>query len=319
MSEMPKRTAKGFAAQLEDAFQAASADRDKIKPFKELASKRPAEAAEVVCKAIPRLMQRVRTQAHGSHGVEIALEGWKEQFKRKQHSHEEAGLLLMAANYYLVYSWCQTKLDAYAADRSLSKEERTTKVCEVGIEALRGTEAVLLHNLQEELARADGEAASFVKDVLALRLAGELPTRISLYINKPLAKGLDDIREHKKPFKRERLETLRRELYNRAPASFAEHHLSDWQLEATRNAVVKKIEVRATPRPPAKDLAAFVDREEMARLAKAAKLSPQELEFYELFITGTKPKEVAKQKGVTPDHARQVKHRISNKLRAAGF
>ena len=49
----------------------------------------------------------------------------------------------------------------------------TAKVCEVGVEVLRGTEAVPLHNLQEEQRRASGEAARFVKDTLALRLAGQ--------------------------------------------------------------------------------------------------------------------------------------------------
>ena len=49
----------------------------------------------------------------------------------------------------------------------------TAKVCEVGVEVLRGTEAVLLHNLQKEQRRASGEAARFVKDTLALRLAGQ--------------------------------------------------------------------------------------------------------------------------------------------------
>ena len=73
-------------------------------------------------------MQRVRAQAGESHDVDIAREGWKEQFKQKQHSDVGAGLLLMAANYFLVFSWCQTRLDAYAADRSLAKEEWAAKV-----------------------------------------------------------------------------------------------------------------------------------------------------------------------------------------------
>ena len=62
----------------------------------------------------------------------------------------------MAANNYLVCSWCQTKLDAYAADGSLSDEERAAKVCEVGVEALRGLEAVLLHNLQKNCTEQAG-------------------------------------------------------------------------------------------------------------------------------------------------------------------
>lgn len=106
MRSMSRRTAtrKEFAAQLDDAFSAAADDRGKIKVFKDLARQHPAEAAGVVCKAIPLCMQRVRTQAGESYGVDIAREGWKEQFKQKQHSDVEAGLLLMAANYYLVFS-----------------------------------------------------------------------------------------------------------------------------------------------------------------------------------------------------------------------
>ena len=63
MRNMPKRTAKGLAAQLEDTFKAAAADRDNINWFKKLAKQHPAEAAQVVCEAIPQLMQREREQA----------------------------------------------------------------------------------------------------------------------------------------------------------------------------------------------------------------------------------------------------------------
>ena len=55
----------------------------------------------------------------------------------------------MMANDYVVYSWCKTKLDEYVADKALSNEERAVNVCEAGVEALRGLEAVLQHNLQE--------------------------------------------------------------------------------------------------------------------------------------------------------------------------
>jgi D-mannonate dehydratase len=76
--------------------------------------------------------------------VDIASQQWKERAKEKHHTLAEAGLLLLAANYYLVFSWCKTKLDAYAADKSLSEQEWEAKVCQVGIEALVAGEAVLL-------------------------------------------------------------------------------------------------------------------------------------------------------------------------------
>jgi hypothetical protein len=199
-------------AKLQASFEAAKANRNAIENFKKLAKHDPAASTAVVSKGIPLAMQRVRAQAFESYGVDIAREGWKEQFKRKQHSDIEAGLLLLAANHYLVLWWCQTKLDAYTADRSLSSEERAAKMCEVGVEALRGLDAVLLHNVQEELYRTSGEAAGYAKDALATQLAGRLATRISVRRNKSLAKGLDDIREHNKPARREQFEALLREL-----------------------------------------------------------------------------------------------------------
>jgi hypothetical protein len=341
MRNVPKPTTKGFEAQLESAFQAARADRNNIKPFKDLARQHPMKAAEVVCKAIPRLMQRVRAQVSEFHGVDIACEGWKEQFKQKQHSDAEVGLLLMAANYYLVYSWCQSKLDEYAADNSLSKKEWAAKVCKVGVDALRGTEAVLLHTLQEMLTRTSGEAATLVKNELALRLAGELPTRISIDINKRLAKGLDEIRDHNKPAKRERLEALWRELYALAPASWADHHVADWQLEATRSAVLKKIEQHSTP-PAATGKASQTEELELAEFAEHEKreqllellekgrdvgLPPREYKLLALVVNdprrflnnngNLRHREAAKKLGVAVGTSKSLWSRITKTLNAA--
>jgi hypothetical protein len=221
------RMKNDFDAELQAAFEAAATGREKIKAFKKLANQDPAATAAAVFKLIPLFLERYRTQARESYGVDIGREAWKEQFRKKQHSYAEEGLLLMTANYYLVFSWCQAKFDAYAADRSLSNEEWAAKVCEVGVEALQGTEAVLQHNLQEELGWSSGEAAGFVKDMLALRLAGRLATQISTTRNKRLAKALDDIRERGKPARRARFEALLRELYALAPGAWADHHVTD--------------------------------------------------------------------------------------------
>jgi hypothetical protein len=138
-----------FDVTLHATFDAADAKRNGIEAFKTLAKQDPEAAAAKVSESIPLAMRSVRTRARESYGVDIAQEGWKEQFKQKQHSDVEAGLLLMEANTCLVYSWCQTKLDGYAADKFLSDEQRAAKICEVGEEALRALKAVLLHNFQE--------------------------------------------------------------------------------------------------------------------------------------------------------------------------
>jgi hypothetical protein len=280
-------------------------------------------------------MRRVREQARESHGVDIAREGWKEQFKQERHDDTEARLLIMRANDYLVYSQCQTKLEAYAADKSLSSEKRAAKVCKVGVEALRGRESVLLHNLQELQHGARGEAESLVKDVLAQWLAGELATRISIRTNKRLAKALDDIRGHNKPARRERFEALLQELYARAPARWADHHVVDWQLEATRNAVVKEIEQCLAPRADRdgaslteeQELAAFVEREKALKAARDAGLPPREYELFALVMNTPrrflnndgKPKhrEIAQELGIAVGTSKSLWSRIMRTLSAA--
>jgi hypothetical protein len=85
-----------------------------------------------------------------------------------------------------------------------------------------------------------------------------------------------------------------------------------------RNEIAKHLEKRTAP-PQALDLLGFADREKLMEQAWIAGLSPQELEFCGLFTTiGVKPKRVAADKGERPRLARQAKHRIKNKLRAAG-
>jgi DNA-binding CsgD family transcriptional regulator len=280
-----------FDAKLQASFDVADATRNRIEEFKKLAKQDPAAAAANVSKLIPYHMQRVRTQAREAHGVDIVREGWKEQFKQKLHTEIEAGLLLLAANHYLVLSRCQTKLDTYAADVTLTNREWAVKVCEVGVEALRGIEQAYLHNLQELQYQTSGEAEKFVKDELATRLVGDLATQISVTRNKRLAKALDGVREHNKPASRERFETLLRELYALAPEAWADLHAIDWQLKTTRSAVLKKIEQPQTPHVEEGELAMFTHAEREALLLKRgrdARLPPSEYELLKLLAA--KPK-----------------------------
>jgi hypothetical protein len=145
----------------------------------------------------------------------------------------------------------------------------------------------------------------------------------SLNTNKRLWKAMDELKEQgETPFGR-----LIKEVSGEVLAVWREkrtawkgRYVQQVDLMEMRTEIARRLEKQSSKRhDEVVELAEFVDREEMARKAKAAKLSPQELEFYELFYTGTKPKEVARQKGVTPEHARQVKHRIFNKLLAAGL
>jgi DNA-binding CsgD family transcriptional regulator len=310
-----------FDAKLQASFDVADATRNRIEEFKKLAKQDPAAAAANVSKLIPYHMQRVRTQAREAHGVDIVREGWKEQFKQKLHTEIEAGLLLLAANHYLVLSRCQTKLDTYAADVTLSMEERAVKICEVGVEALRGIEQAYLHNLQELRYQTSGEAEKFVKDELATRLVGDLVTQISVTRNKRLAKALDGIRDHNKPASRERFEALLRELYTLALEAWSEHHVIDWQLKTTRSAVLKKIEQPQTPHVEEGELAMFThaEREALLKRGRDAGLPPSEYELLKLLAANPKipNREAADKLGKSVGTVKKLKHNIKKTLGAA--
>jgi DNA-binding CsgD family transcriptional regulator len=316
-----------FGAKLQASFDDADASRSKIEMFKKLAKQDPAATAAAVCELIPYHMRRVRTQAREAYGVDIAREGWEEQFKKHQRPSAaeaglaEAGLLLIRANLHLVFSWCQAKLAAIAADRSLSDEEQAAKVCEVGVEAVRGVEQVYLHNLQELRYQTSGEAEKIAKDELATRLAGDLATQISVTRNKRLAKALDGIRDHNKPARRERFEALRRELYVYGPEAWSEHHVTDWKLETTRSAVLKKIEQPQTPHVEEAELAMFAHAEQEALLKRGrdAGLPPSEYELLKLLAANPRirNREAADRLGKSVGTVKKLKHNIKKTLGAA--
>jgi len=154
-------------------------------------------------------------------------------------------------------------------------------------------------------------------------LTGNFITHISLHQNLRLRAAMDELRSSDES----RYERLLKEL-PAAVLSVYSRRVAAWKTEEPspelvdfkriRNDVAKYLEKCNAP-PQESDLAAFADHEKLMRQARTAGLSPQELEFFELFTRGMKPKHVAVEKGVTSEHARQVKHRIKNKLLAAGF
>ena len=74
----------------------------------------------------------------------------------------------------------------------------------------------------------------------------------------------------------------------------------------------------ATPLPQLELLAAFADRVELLKRAKAAGLSAQETNVFE-FLTANlqmKPRDAARHLGLPQGQVRVVKHRIKKKLEA---
>jgi len=277
-----------FETRLYDTFLAAAADQDQIKIFRGLAKQHPAAAAAAVCDAIPILVQDQRERIYESYGIDLAAQKWKEQAKQKRLDLVEEIQLLMAANTYLVLEVCQSKLDTYTIDTSLSEEDWATKVCTAGIDVLQSTEAVLLHALTELRAEAQSVGGSdeveLARDVEASRLAAHLATRTSSTINKKLAHALDEIRRYDKPAGRARLEALLRELYVEAPEVWGKYSRTDWQMRATRTEVAKKLARGHNPPLEEVPLLAFAEREALLKRAREAGLPPREYELFRLVM-----------------------------------
>jgi RNA polymerase sigma factor (sigma-70 family) len=85
-----------------------------------------------------------------------------------------------------------------------------------------------------------------------------------------------------------------------------------------RSEVARQLEKQDKP-PRETDLAAFADREKLLKYAQTARLAPQELEVFRLYIEHPtlKYREIADQLGISTNQVGVIKHRIKNKLAAS--
>lgn len=120
---------------LDDAFRYADSGRNKIEAAKEQARKHPIETAVEILDGIPTNMQHLREQAATLYGVDIAdPEKALKAYKARDYVHATG--FLQKLNMYSVYEELQRKLQQYASDPALSREELAAKICELGIEML---------------------------------------------------------------------------------------------------------------------------------------------------------------------------------------
>jgi hypothetical protein len=144
----------------------------------------------------------------------------------------------------------------------------------------------------------------------------------SMWWNRRLRAGIEELWEEDES----RFDRLLKELPAEVAAAYDKMPRNWGDLMDLRTEAVRPLEKQGPPTKKTElaELATVVDEEklmEQARAeARAAGLSPQEREFFDLFTARRMtPTQVAAEKGVTPEHARQVKHRIKKKRFAAGF
>jgi hypothetical protein len=316
-----------FDANLRTVFEGAKEFRDKIERIKAMSRKAPEATAATFAESIPDWMEECRAEAAAEWHIDIADVGALGDADLDPRNLLEVTALLRRVNIYHALGQLLWRIKEHAEDPSLSAQELAEKVCDIGIEALEVLESAKLHMLQQIRVYAESysseEAAQMAKDVEAQHLAGHLATRISLTINRPLAKALDDIRQYDEPASRERFKALLRELYVEAPQIWNARHNTDWRLRSTRNAVVKKIKQRLSvqPTPPAEEieLAIFAEREALLKRGRDAGLPPREYELFKLYVEEPKisSREAGQRLGLSAGAVRTLKARIKKTLGAA--
>ncbi len=291
MTESDKRH-DGAGGGLEDAFLYADDTRNKIEAAKKQVRDDPVELAEHVARNLPAIMHRLKERIATTYGVDVSNPN--EALKCfKAHDYATARDFLHRLNTYAVYEELNGKLQRYAGDQTLSKEERAAKICELGIQAANAADEVYLHMLNEQRRFVESggseEAAKLARHEEGRRMAAHIATRTSLRRNVSLAKELDDIREYNGPAKRERFKALLEELYTEAPKAWdAQRDIergAGGRLLSARTVVAEKIAGRSRPDSPTEvELAEFAVRERLLKRARDAGLPPREQELFGLVM-----------------------------------
>jgi DNA-binding CsgD family transcriptional regulator len=313
MSEMPDK----FQADVKKTFWSAARHRDVITRIKKHARENPELLAMRVVDVVPERLKAVRTVGFEVFKLNLADAEAVRNFEA--NSVAEWQIVNWLASYYQMYSACWRLIGQYAVDPNLRGVRSAQAVCEAFVEATEQhlyTIALDFDDLRKQL-----PGQRFPSEELAKILIGIVATRTSLHRNQRLRAAIDELREHSKDesAKRERFEQLLKELQGQVLEVWAETEHSLASLSEIKTEAVRRIE-KPSASSQVQELAEFADREELLRLAKAAKLSPQEMEVFALSIANPqiKPREIAERLGRSSAQIRVVKYHIKQKLEAIG-
>ena len=315
------RMQKDFATNVRSFNRASRSLVNDLKDFERRAREDPKRCAEEAIRRVEHSMRQSRQRFRELFSLDLEQRDvWWNKTPLPTDPEQRTLFMYLTAQYDLYkgtwafFEWC--------ANRPDKPDERHARVmCRLYVNNMLFSSLVeamvidIVHRQMPQQTRPEE---------LTEMLSGLFVTHISLHQNLRLRAAIDELKSSDES----RYERLLKELpaavlsvWSRLVAAWKseEPPLELLDFKRIRNDVAKHLEKRNAS-PQESDLAAFIDRETLMKQARTAGLSPQELEFFELFTTlGMKPKQVASEKGVTPIHARQVKHRIKKKLLAAGF
>jgi DNA-binding CsgD family transcriptional regulator len=308
MKRVSQQPDEQFETALREAHRRARRVNDSFKDFREYLYGNPTKTAEHLLFIVPREMDALERKASACFGYDLKSRRRDDNFAIK--GFPAAQEFVRIANHYYTLERV-TQRWAVLAISGLSGKPLLLEVCESFLEAFRerpGLVALSFEGIEACL------PDRFKGLYLSAYLTSYLATHTSLHTNRRLRHGIDERRQDGES----RFSRLLKELPAEALATYHDRPRDFGNLMDIRTEAVRQLEKRDAP-PDLQDLAAFADRENLLKYAKAIRLSPQELEVFKLCTDkpNLKYREIAGELGISTNQVGVIKHRIKNKLAAS--
>jgi hypothetical protein len=150
-------------ARLDAAFHDTAKYRDQRQAWRKQARTDPLGTAMQVLEAIVVEMASEHAESGELYGIDVSdLDSARDYDPR---TFVEQLDIVQRVNHYRILRRAQEELDSYAADVSLSEQERAARMCEVGLEAWKALDALFLHTLRQISVHADpGRVRTLAED-----------------------------------------------------------------------------------------------------------------------------------------------------------
>jgi DNA-binding CsgD family transcriptional regulator len=254
-------------------------------------------------------MDAWQQEASSRFGYDLARRCKRDDFTIEDFS--AAVEFVRIATHYYTYERVMKRWAALV-DSGLTGEHLLVGVCEAFLEAHRERPGLAAAGIESIEAGLPDPLKGLA---LSVYLTSYLSTHTSIHANPRLRHGIDELREDGES----RFARLLKELPAEALAAYRERPRGFGDLLDVRTEVARRLE-KKNPPPDMQELVTFADREMLLSHAKAACLSPQELEVFDLITRHPRPKyrEIADQLGISTNQVGVIMHRIKKK-RAAAF
>ena len=313
MDSTPQQPDEGdrFEAVLREHHKVARRVDVHLKEFADYFQGNPAEVTRHLLIIVPQQMDAWRQEAVEKYGYDPER-GEVSNLEETLKSAKDAQKLVALFNHYHT---CRLVMEQWEwfVEIGLSGERLQLAVCQSVIEAWQQRPGVAAMGIEALEAAIPGFPQGLA---LSVYLTSHVAAHTSLKYPR-LRAGIDELRTDDES----RFSRLLKELPAEVLAAYHEREAGWGDLMDVRTEAARHLE-KAEARPEAQELAAFADRETLLKLAKGARLSPQELEVFELCTSnpGISYREIAGRLGMkSTSQVGVVKHRIKRKLLAAGL